>query len=135
MIASPSLTSHLAAPSLLPATAATDPTRKWITAYAPASAQHLATLPATTALEISDKIARAERAQADWKTSGWGRRRKVMRSLLRWLVEDMEPLARVASRDTGKTRELQSCLRGARERAQNGSNKLTQTAFDVLYSR
>lgn len=97
----PSIHAHLDDPSLLPSIKAPP----YITAYAPASGHHLETLPAHTAAEISASIARAEVAQVAWGKSDWCRRRKVMKSLLDWCVRDMEAIARVSSRDTGKTRE------------------------------
>ncbi|SCV72987.1 BQ2448_6912 [Microbotryum intermedium] len=101
-----SIASHLSDPSLLPSRdqgSKTHQGRKYITCYAPASGAHLSTLPATTSAEIDEAITRAEKAQKEWKTSAWSRRRKVMRSLLRWCTQDMQAIARIASRDTGKT--------------------------------
>lgn len=100
-LASPSIHAHKQDPSLLPSKKAPS----YITAYAPASGHFLETLPAHTAVEISESISKAELAQKGWGKSDWARRRKVMRSLLDWCVRDMEAIARVSSRDTGKTRE------------------------------
>ncbi|GAA5985650.1 hypothetical protein JCM11641_001462 [Rhodosporidiobolus odoratus] len=97
----PSIHSHLSDPSLLPGGAS--PKRSYITAYAPASAQHLTTVPSATKDEIREKIRKAEAAQKSWGNSSWGRRRRVMRSLLEWCVREMEPIAKIAARDSGKT--------------------------------
>ncbi|GAA5903181.1 meiotic recombination directing protein [Sporobolomyces salmoneus] len=102
-IANPSIHSHLSTPSLLPSSGPGDSKRSYITAYAPASAQHLATIPSATAEEIREKMSRAEEAQKGWKRSSWSRRRRVLRSLLEFTVNEMESIAKMASRDSGKT--------------------------------
>ncbi|GAA6039336.1 hypothetical protein JCM8097_002804 [Rhodosporidiobolus ruineniae] len=99
----PSIHSHLDDPSLLPSDVQDQLNRAFITAYAPASAQHLATIPSLNKDEVRERIRHAELAQKEWRNSSWARRRRVMRSLLEWVVREMEPLARVASRDSGKT--------------------------------
>ncbi|KAF8188356.1 meiotic sister-chromatid recombination aldehyde dehydrogenase [Pholiota molesta] len=45
----------------------------------------------------------AMNAQRYWKTTTMQQRRRVVRSLLKWLVENQDVCARVACRDTGKT--------------------------------
>ncbi|GAA5827611.1 hypothetical protein JCM11251_001757 [Rhodosporidiobolus azoricus] len=100
---SPSIHSHLADPTLLPSDADTSSKRSYITAYAPASAKHLATIPSLNEHEIRERIGRAEAAQKRWRNSSWARRRRVLRSLLEWCVREQEALARFASRDSGKT--------------------------------
>ncbi|GAA6021484.1 hypothetical protein JCM10207_005774 [Rhodosporidiobolus poonsookiae] len=103
VLSSPSLTTHLSDPSLLPADANAQLKRSYITAYAPASAQHIATIPSLNADEIRERIRRADQAQKTWRDSSWARRRRVMRSLLEWCVREQESLAKIASRDSGKT--------------------------------
>ncbi|GAA5905127.1 hypothetical protein JCM6882_000387 [Rhodosporidiobolus microsporus] len=103
VLPTPSIHSHLSDPSLLPSDADTTPKRSYITAYAPASAQHLATVPSLNGEEVRERIRRAEVAQKGWRNSSWARRRRVMRSLLEWCVAEMESLAKIASRDSGKT--------------------------------
>jgi acyl-CoA reductase-like NAD-dependent aldehyde dehydrogenase len=46
----------------------------------------------------------AGRAQLSWKQTSFTDRRRVMRSLKKWLVENKDVCARVACRDSGKTR-------------------------------
>jgi hypothetical protein len=104
VLPNPSLNSHLSDHSLLPPSAKSESSRSYITAYAPASAQHLATVPSLTRDEIEARIGAAVLAQQGWRNSSWARRRRVMRSLLEWCVKEMEPLAKIASRDSGKTR-------------------------------
>lgn len=106
VITNPSIHSHLETPSLLPSTASADSKRSYITAYAPASAQHLATIPSASREDISEKIGRAVEAQKGWRNSGWARRRRVLRTLLEFTVREMEALSKMASRDSGKTRKF-----------------------------
>ncbi|BGP20001.1 hypothetical protein JCM10213_006779 [Rhodosporidiobolus nylandii] len=101
VLPTPSIHSHHSNASLLPEDA--QPNRSYITAYAPASAQHLATVPSLNQDEIRERIRRAEVAQKGWRNSSWGRRRRVMRSLLEWCVREMDDIAKIAARDSGKT--------------------------------
>ncbi|BGP51561.1 Meiotic Sister-Chromatid recombination aldehyde dehydrogenase [Rhodotorula kratochvilovae] len=105
ILSSPSIHSHRSDPSLLPASpdSLADPSRSYITCYAPASAQHLATIPALNGAEIRERVGRAVQAQKGWRDSSWARRRRVLRSLLEWTVNEAEALSKVASRDSGKT--------------------------------
>lgn len=97
----PSLDAHLSDASLLPHGAARD--RKYITSYDPATGLHLKTFMADSARDIETKIANAAAAQEEWAFSTFADRKRVMKSLKRWLVENQEVCARVAARDSGKT--------------------------------
>ncbi|KAF8528166.1 meiotic sister-chromatid recombination aldehyde dehydrogenase [Hysterangium stoloniferum] len=100
-IRNPSLASHLEDAGLLPQIVF--PEHKYITCYDPSNGLHLGTLRADTAFEIGEKLGKATRAQKLWRKSDWDQRRKVMKSLLKWLVDNREACARVTCRDTGKT--------------------------------
>ncbi|KAJ7074290.1 aldehyde dehydrogenase domain-containing protein [Mycena amicta] len=76
---------------------------RYITCFDPATGLHLATLKADSEEEIAHKIKLAQIAQKTWKQTSFGRRRRVMRSLNKWLVENQDVCARTACRDTGKT--------------------------------
>ena len=71
-------------------------------------------MPADSEFDISEKINRARRAWTDslWAQSSFGDRRRVIRSLKKWLVDNRETCARVACRDTGKTSKVVSELSG-----------------------
>ncbi|GAA5962802.1 hypothetical protein JCM8115_001962 [Rhodotorula mucilaginosa] len=99
----PSLNAHKDDPKLLSGRAASSSSASYITCYAPASAQLLDVVPSLTAQEIRDRIGRAVSAQKGFRHSDWTRRRRVLRSLLEWTVDEAEPLAKIASRDSGKT--------------------------------
>ena len=96
-----SLTSHLTEPDLLPHHFMGG--RDYITSYDPANSLHIKTVIADNEREIQGKIQRAKHAQVSWAETTFAQRRRVMRSLLKWLVENQEACARVACRDTGKT--------------------------------
>lgn len=88
MISSPSLFSHLDDPGLLPPVQAPD--HKYITCFDPSNGMHLGTLPADNVADIGGKIAKATKAQQSWRKSDFSQRRRVIRSLLKWLVENRE---------------------------------------------
>ncbi|KAI0081058.1 meiotic sister-chromatid recombination aldehyde dehydrogenase [Panus rudis PR-1116 ss-1] len=100
-IENPSLDAHVRDASLLPPFALAD--RAYITCYDPATAFHLATYVADNEADIQHKIARAMEAQQQWKHTSFSDRRRVVRSLKKWLVDNQEVCAKVAARDTGKT--------------------------------
>ena len=79
------------------------PECEYITSFDPASGLHLGTLLADGEDDIARKIERANVASKKWKKTTFRQRRRVIRSLLKWLVDNQEVVARVACRDTGKT--------------------------------
>ena len=96
----PNLQSHLKTPELLPVMAEG---RQWITSFDPATGLHIGSFLADNEEEIERKIKLAQQAQRTWKKTTFQQRRRVVRSLLKWLVDNQEVCARVACRDTGKT--------------------------------
>jgi acyl-CoA reductase-like NAD-dependent aldehyde dehydrogenase len=66
-----------------------------------------------TVQDIERKIDDAETAQVQWRESSFADRKRVIRSLKKWLVNNQEACARIACRDTGKTRELCLWMTGA----------------------
>ncbi|KDR81893.1 hypothetical protein GALMADRAFT_240173 [Galerina marginata CBS 339.88] len=100
-IQQPTLESHLTNPDIMPVMHI--PERRWITSFDPATGLHLGTFLADNEDEIAGKIQRAKDAQKKWKNTTFQQRRRVIRSLLKWLVENQDVCARVACRDTGKT--------------------------------
>ena len=63
---------------------------------------------ADSARDIETKINNAAAAQEEWAYSSFADRKRVMKSLKRWLVENQDACARVACRDSGKTCKLAS---------------------------
>lgn len=74
-----------------------------IQCHDPATGYRLAEVHADMPASIERKIAKAAAAQQRWKQTTFRERRRVLKTLLAWLQSDMEAIARVACRDTGKT--------------------------------
>lgn len=49
-------------------------------------------------------ISNAKKAQGEWKKSSFTIRRKFLKTLARFILENQENIARVACRDSGKTK-------------------------------
>ncbi|KAH8833937.1 meiotic sister-chromatid recombination aldehyde dehydrogenase [Flagelloscypha sp. PMI_526] len=96
----PSLRAHEENPELRPLVTTG---RKYITSFDPATGLHIGTFLADNEQEINAKIRLAEDSQKLWRHTTFRQRRRVIRSLLKWLVDNQELCARVACRDTGKT--------------------------------
>ncbi|KAF8232284.1 meiotic sister-chromatid recombination aldehyde dehydrogenase [Tricholoma matsutake] len=79
------------------------PGRRYITSFDPATGLHLGHFLADNEEEIRGKIERARVVQQQWRNTNFTQRRRVVRSLLKWLVDNQELCARVACRDSGKT--------------------------------
>ncbi|KZP32530.1 ALDH-like protein [Athelia psychrophila] len=95
------LESHLVHDDLLPMNPAEG--RRYITSFDPSTSMHLGTFAADSEADIDAKIERAGRAQVKWAQTTFGERRRVIRTLMKWLVDNQDVAARVACRDTGKT--------------------------------
>ncbi|PPR05997.1 hypothetical protein CVT26_005719 [Gymnopilus dilepis] len=100
-IKEPTLESHLKDDTIMPVL--NIPGRRYITSFDPSTGLHIGTFLADNEQEIESKIKRAAEAQKKWKHTTFQQRRRVVRSLLKWLVENQDVCARVACRDTGKT--------------------------------
>jgi acyl-CoA reductase-like NAD-dependent aldehyde dehydrogenase len=84
--------------------------RRYITSFDPATSMHIGTFIADSEADISNKIDRAAHSQLMWRRSTFRERKRVIRSLMKWLVDNQDVAARVACRDTGKTREFEQRL-------------------------
>ncbi|WFD02291.1 Meiotic Sister-Chromatid recombination aldehyde dehydrogenase [Malassezia obtusa] len=69
----------------------------------PATGYVIDVLEADTPLTIHAKITAAVNAQHTFRSSTWVERRQFLHTLRAWVMRDMEILARIACRDTGKT--------------------------------
>jgi acyl-CoA reductase-like NAD-dependent aldehyde dehydrogenase len=98
------LASHLDTEEVMPPMNV--PGRRYITSFDPATGLHIGTFLADNEEEIRRKIEKAGVVQKQWRNTNFTQRRRVIRSLLKWLVDNQELCARVACRDSGKTREL-----------------------------
>ena len=70
---------------------------KFITCYNPSTGSYIATVPADDAYGIRQKIGQAGAAQRHWKTSTSDERRRVLKSIERWLLDNKDLCARIAS--------------------------------------
>lgn len=103
VIDEPTLTSHETNDDLLPSLNLQHQGRKYITSFDPATGLHIQTYLADDQEEIARKIEKADAAQLSWRETSFTQRRRVVRSLLKWLVDNQDTCAKVACRDTGKT--------------------------------
>lgn len=74
-----------------------------IRAFDPSTGWHLATLEADTQHTIDTKLDLADSAAKLWCDSKWSQRRKLLNSILEWVIAEQDTIVRVACRDTGKT--------------------------------
>lgn len=74
-----------------------------ITAYDPSTGFKIGTFPSPTPQDMYDLVTRAERASHTWKKTTFAQRRRVLRSLLDWIIRDKRAIAEICCRDTGKT--------------------------------
>eukprot|EP00937_MAST-01D_sp_MAST-1D-sp2_P004250 g4250.t1 len=86
-------------PATMPAAAA----RGKVPCWDPCTMDALGELEADSAERVREKVALARAAQAQWASSSFAQRRRLMRTLRRYIVENMDTIARVAVRDSGKT--------------------------------
>lgn len=76
---------------------------EYIQSYCPATGQYLGKYKSNSREEIDAIVERASQAQASWADSSFAQRRKVLRSLSEYILNNQENIARVACRDSGKT--------------------------------
>ncbi|KAF1929317.1 Aldedh-domain-containing protein [Didymella exigua CBS 183.55] len=74
-----------------------------IQCYAPATGEALARVNPATADGIDRAVGRAKAAQVAWARTSFAARRKVLRTMLAFVLANQETIARVACRDSGKT--------------------------------
>jgi acyl-CoA reductase-like NAD-dependent aldehyde dehydrogenase len=74
-----------------------------IQCYAPATGQSLGRINPSTADGIDRAIAKAKDAQVKWAETSFYQRRRVLKTMLKFILENQEMIARVACLDSGKT--------------------------------
>ena len=80
-----------------------------IQCYAPATAQLLGLVNPVTADGIDRAIKRAADAQIRWAKTTFCQRRKVLKTLLKFILDHQDDITRAACLDSGKTR-LDACF-------------------------
>jgi acyl-CoA reductase-like NAD-dependent aldehyde dehydrogenase len=69
----------------------------------PSTLDYFGHIPVMRKKEVDEIVARAHTAQEEWKKSSFKTRRLLMRTMQRYVTENIENCARVAVRDSGKT--------------------------------
>jgi acyl-CoA reductase-like NAD-dependent aldehyde dehydrogenase len=64
----------------------------------------LATIRAHTEDDVKEALKKARNAQQKWVKTTFSERRRVLNSLLNFIINNQEEICWVSSRDTGKTR-------------------------------
>lgn len=75
-----------------------------IQCYAPATGHYLGLVNPSTPDRIDRTIAKAAAAQQEWKKSTFAQRRRVLKTLLKFILDNQEEIIRAACLDSGKTR-------------------------------
>jgi len=70
----------------------------------PSSMKNLGDLPAMGRDEVVARIERARRAQATWAKSSFDQRRLLLKTMLKYIIDNQETIARVSARDSGKAK-------------------------------
>lgn len=81
---------------------AADPLK--IQSYCPATGQYLGTFATTLRSGMDSQIAAAAAAQAAWRELPFAQRKQLLRTLNRYIMDHQDDVARVACRDSGKTK-------------------------------
>jgi|UPI000581A2C7 acyl-CoA reductase-like NAD-dependent aldehyde dehydrogenase len=80
-----------------------DPSRPtMIQCYDPSTLQRLGEVPAMTPDNVHDLLVKASIAQKEWARTSFAQRRRVLRTIQKYIVHHVEDICRVASRDSGK---------------------------------
>lgn len=74
-----------------------------IRSFDPSTGYHLGTFEADTTDSIDRKLQEATAAAAEYQDSSWGSRRRLLKSIGEWVINDQDIIVRVACRDSGKT--------------------------------
>jgi acyl-CoA reductase-like NAD-dependent aldehyde dehydrogenase len=71
----------------------------------PATGEVITTLPACTPEQLEEMAARARRAQPGWAALGFEGRRRVLRRMQKWVLDNSDRFLDTLVSETGKTRE------------------------------
>lgn len=75
-----------------------------IQSYCPATGQFLGTFPCISTDEMDHQIKAASDAQKEWKKSSFVLRKQLLKTINQFILDNQEDIARVACRDSGKTK-------------------------------
>lgn len=74
-----------------------------ISCHDPATLESLGEVPAVDSKELDTRLRAARKAQELWAQTSFAERRRVLRLLLDYIIENQAELCRLCSRDSGKT--------------------------------
>ncbi|KAI9823449.1 MAG: Meiotic Sister-Chromatid recombination aldehyde dehydrogenase [Thelocarpon impressellum] len=75
-----------------------------IQCYSPATGRSLSTVNPASAAAVDRAVKRAAEAQREWAKTSFAQRRRVLRTLLKFILENQEAISTGACLDSGKTR-------------------------------
>lgn len=75
-----------------------------IQSYCPATGQYLGSYSCVSRSEMDAQIERASAAQKKWALSSFALRKQLLKTLNQFILDNQEDIARVACRDSGKTK-------------------------------
>lgn len=75
-----------------------------IQCWDPTTMEDLGTVKVDMPRDVADAVRRARLAQREWRSSSFAQRRLLLRTILRFIVENTPTVVRVACRDSGKTK-------------------------------
>jgi len=89
----------------MPKTSLRDPTKpNHIQCFDPSTMQYLGQVKAMTKDEVYNACLKAKNAQKKWSLTTFSQRRMVMRTIQKYIVNNVENICRVCARDSGKTK-------------------------------
>jgi acyl-CoA reductase-like NAD-dependent aldehyde dehydrogenase len=71
--------------------------------YSPASLSNLGTVPNLSAKEVDELALRSKNAQQVWKSTTFAQRRRVLRTLQKYIVSHVDEICQLCAQDSGKT--------------------------------
>jgi len=71
--------------------------------YSPATLVKLGTVPNLNAQQVSDLAKRSQTAQQSWKSTTFAQRRRVLRTLQKYIVAHIDEICQLCAKDSGKT--------------------------------
>lgn len=72
-----------------------------IISYDPATGKRLAVFPSLKPEEVKAALQKAEKASKSFKKTSFEHRKKILRYLLKWVLDNQENIAKLCARDSG----------------------------------
>jgi len=82
-----------------------NPNSDVIDCFEPATRAVLGQVRVDSENDVKEVVARARKAQSEWKHSSFAQRRKVLENILDYILEHSDEICEMVARDAGKTRE------------------------------